>query len=63
MPNQKQELGEKKTRLLREKKKSVGVEEFHFPPFFDQPSEISVKCKIVMKILERMIFDRYKVYA
>lgn len=58
-------VGRKKRRLdsSEKRKESIWVEEFHFPHFFDQPSEISVKCKTVMKMLERTIFYRYKLYS
>lgn len=61
--HQKQELGEKRGDSSQKRKESIWVEEFHFPHFFDQPSEISVKCKTVMKMLERIIFYRYKLYS
>lgn len=57
-------VGRKKRGDSSEKRKeSIGVEEFHFPPFFDQPPEILVKCKTVMKMLERITFYRHKLYA
>jgi len=51
--------GRRKRRFPRRRKAG----QFYSPQVFDQPAEISGKCRIVMKTLQLIIFYRYKLYT
>lgn len=61
--HQKQETGEERGGSSEKEEERTWPGQFHSPQFFDQPSEISVKCRIVMKMLQWIIFYRYKLYT